>query len=323
MHRKFVFAAAVALFFFARPGCAQDRVSPTEARNETPASSPTPTAAPVAESTPQLLIGPGDLVEISLYGAPDFKTDVRVSSEGDVSLPMLGNVPIAGLSVEKAAKLIETRLTEKRLFNNPHITVFEKEYATQGISVLGEVQRPGIYPLLGARRLYDAISAAGGTTPKAGGYALITRRGDPDHPIRVPLSLGAPDSMDNNVAVQPGDTILVSKGGVVYVVGDVRQPGGFVLENGRAITVLQAVALAQGPNPNAALNSARLIRKAANGPEEIPLSLKKIMAAKAPDMKLQADDVVFVPNSAGKSAAKRSAETILQMATGIAIWRIP
>ena len=323
MHRKLALAAAVALLFLGCPGFAQNRVSPTEARNTTPASPSASPAATVAESSPELLIGPGDLVEISLFGVPDFKTDVRVSSEGDVSLPMLGSVPVSGLSVEKAAKLIETKLTEKRLYNNPHITVFEKEYATQGISVLGEVQRPGIYPMLGARRLYDAISAAGGTTPKAGGYALITHRGDPDHSIRVPLSFGAPDSMDNNVAVEPGDTILVSKGGVVYVVGDVRQPGGFVLENGKSLTVLQAVALAQGPNPNAALNSARLIRKTQNGREDIPLALKKILAAKATDVKLQADDVLFVPNSAGKSAAKRSAETILQMATGIAIWRIP
>ena len=184
-------------------------------------------------------------------------------------------------------------------------------------------EKPGIYPLLGARRLYDAISAAGGTTSKAGGYVLITHRNDPDHSARVPLSIGAPDSMEDNVTVGPGDTILVSKGGLVYVVGDVRQPGGFVLENGKPITVLQAVALAQGPNPNAALNSARLIRKTTEGPQEIPLSLKKILAAKAPDVKLEADDVVFVPGSAGKSAAKRGAEAILQMATGVAIWRIP
>jgi polysaccharide export outer membrane protein len=87
--------------------------------------------------------------------------------------------------------------------------------------------------------------------------------------------------------------------------------------------VLKAIALAQGTNPNAKLDSARLIRKTPEGPQDVPLSLTKIMAAKAPDPQLQADDVVFVPNSAGKSAAKRGAETILQMSTGIAIWRIP
>ncbi len=130
---------------------------------------------------------------------------------------------------------------------------------------MGEVQKPGIYPLLGSRRLYDAISAAGGTTPKAGTYALITHRNDPEHPARVTISNGPPDSMANNVPVVPGDTIVVSKAGIVYVVGDVHMPGGFVMENDKNITVLQAIALAQGLNPNAALDSAKLIRKTPQG----------------------------------------------------------
>jgi len=306
-------------------GFAQDPVGSPEVRPEVPSSAPqaTPVAARIAGSPKDLLIGAGDLLEVSLYGMPDFKTEVRVSSGGDISLPMLGTVAVAGLSVEQAETLIERKLSQKSLFNDPHVTVFEKEYATQGISLLGEVQRPGIYPLLGSRKLYDAISAAGGTTPKAGRYVLITRRNDPQHSVRVPLLTGAPESMENNVTVEPGDTILVSKAGVVYVVGDVHQPGGFVMENGNDITVLKAIALAQGTNPNAALDSARVIRKTPEGPQDVPLSLKKIMAAKAPDIQLQADDVVFVPGSAGKSAAKRGAEAILQMATGVAIWRIP
>src|SRR6266446_8851304 len=306
-------------------GFAQDPVGSPEVRPEVPSSAPqaTPVAARIAGSPKDLLIGAGDLLEVSLYGMPDFKTEVRVSSGGDISLPMLGTVAVAGLSVEQAETLIERKLSQKSLFNDPHVTVFEKEYATQGISLLGEVQRPGIYPLLGSRKLYDAISAAGGTTPKAGRYVLITRRNDPQHSVRVPLMTGAPESMENNVTVEPGDTVLVSKAGVVYVVGDVHQPGGFVMENGNDITVLKAIALAQGTNPNAKLDGARVIRKTAEGPQDVPLSLRKIMAAKAPDPQLQADDVVFVPNSAGKSAAKKGAETILQMATGIAIWRIP
>jgi len=254
---------------------------------------------------------------------PDFKTDVRVNSGGEISLPMLGAVAVSGLSVEQAQLLIEHKLSEKGLFNDPHVTVFEKEYATQGISVLGEVQKPGIYPLLGSRKLYDVISTAGGTTPKAGRYVLITRRNDPQHPVRVPLVTGTPESMENNVTVEPGDTIVVSKAGVVYVVGAVHQPGGFIMENGNDITVLKAIALAQGTNPNAALNSAKLIRKTPEGPKDVPLELKKILAAKALDLQLQPDDVVFVPDSAGKSAAKRGAEAVLQMATGMAIWRIP
>jgi len=290
-----------------------------------PPSSPKATAdtARNAGSAPELLIGAGDLLEVSLYGMPDFKTDVRVNSGGEISLPMLGTVAVGGLSIEQAQALIERKLSQKGLFNDPHVTVFEKEYATQGISVLGEVQKPGIYSLLGSRKLYDALSAAGGTTPKAGRYVLITRRNDPEHPVRVPLLTGTPESMENNVAVEPGDTVVVSKAGVVYVVGDVRQPGGFVMENGNDISVLKAIALAQGTNPNAALNAAKLIRKTPEGPKDVALSLKKMLAAKAPDLQLQPDDVVFIPGSAGKSAAKRGAEAILQMATGVAIWRIP
>jgi polysaccharide export outer membrane protein len=319
------FTALLLLALSSTHGFAQNPVVSPEVRPEVPssASQATPVAARIAGSPKDLLIGAGDLLEVSLYGMPDFKTEVRVSSGGEISLPMLGTVAVAGLSVEQAETLIERKLSQKNLFNDPHVTVFEKEYATQGISLLGEVQRPGIYPLLGSRKLYDAISAAGGTTPKAGRYVLITRRNDPQHSVRVPLLTGAPESMENNVTVEPGDTILVSKAGVVYVVGDVHQPGGFVMENGNDITVLKAIALAQGTNPNAALDSARVIRKTPEGPQDVPLSLKKIMAAKAPDIQLQADDVVFVPGSAGKSAAKRGAEAILQMATGVAIWRIP
>src|SRR6267142_1587411 len=304
---------------------AQERVDSPRVQAEAPPSAPltSPVAARSTSSPPDMLIGAGDLLEISLYGMPDFKSDVRVSSGGEISLPMLGTVAVGGLSVEQAQLLIERKLSEKSLFNDPHVTVFEKEYATQGISVLGEVQKPGIYPLLGSRNLYDAISVAGGTTPKAGRYVLITRRNDPQHPVRVPLLTGAAESMENNVTVEPGDTIVVSKAGVVYVVGDVHQPGGFVMENGNDITVLKAIALAQGTNPNASLNGARLIRKTPEGSKDVPLPLKQILAAKAPDLQLQPDDVVFVPGSAGKSAAKRGAEAILQMATGMAIWRIP
>lgn len=325
MNFKCVSLAALAfLAGLSADGFAQERGgSPVQA--QAPASVPltTPVAALDSGSRENLLIGAGDLLDVNLYGMPEFKTEVRVSSGGEISLPMLGTVTVAGLSVEQAETLIEHNLSQKGLFNDPHITVFVREYATQGISVLGEVQRPGIYPLLGSRKLYDAISAAGGTTPRAGRYALITRRNEPQHPVQVPLSTGTPESMENNVPVEPGDTIVVSKAGLVYVVGEVRQPGGFVMENGGGITVLQAIALAHGTGPDAALNSARLIRKSPEGQEDVPLPLKKILAAKAPDLQLQPDDIVFVPGNAGKRAARRSAEAIIQMATGIAIFGRP
>jgi len=318
------FAALTFLALLSAASFAQDRASPVAVPAQAPPSAArqaAPAAAQRSGAPAGLLIGAGDLLDVGMYGMPDFKAEVRVNSGGEISLPMLGTVLVGGLPVEKAGRLIERQLIQMQLFNDPHIMVFVKEYATQGISVLGEVQKAGIYPLLGSKTLYDVISAAGGTTPKAGKYVLITHRNEPQRAIRV--ALGAPESVENNVRIEPGDTVVVSKAGLVYVVGNVRQPGGFVMENDRAITVLQALALAQGAGPNAALNAAKLIRKTPAGPEEVPLPLKKILAAKAPDLQLQPDDIVFVPGSAGMSAAKRGAEAALQMATGVAIWRIP
>ena len=312
----------LALGLFAVVARGQERIAPADMRSANqPAVKPAPAAANLAPAL-DLLIGPGDLVDVSIYNVPDFKAEGRISSQNELSLPMVGSVTVGGLTVEKAEKLIASKLVEARLYNDPQVSVFIKEYATQGVSVMGEVQKPGIYQLLGSKRLYDAISAAGGTTPKAGRYVLITRRSDPDHPEKVPLSSDA-KSMENNVAIGPSDTIFVSKAGLVYVVGDVKVPGGFVMENDRNITVLQAIALAQGIGPNPALNRSKLIRKGPDGPQDIPLPLKKILASKAPDVQLQADDIIFVPNSAAMGAAKSSATSIVQMATGIAVWRVP
>jgi polysaccharide export outer membrane protein len=218
---------------------------------------------------------------------------------------------------------VAKRLIEGGYFVDPQVSIFVKEYATQGISVLGEVQKPGIYPLLGSHKLFDAISAAGGTTARAGNTVTITRRNLPETPEAVPLFYGPNGSQPrSNVQVLPGDTVVVSKAGIVYVVGDVGKPGGFVMENSE-MTVLQAVAMAQGPGQDAKLNSAKLIRRVSGELQEIPIPLKEILAAKSPDLNLQPEDIVFVPNDTGKTAFKKSLALILQTASGIAIYRRP
>ncbi len=260
----------------------------------------------------QVVIGSGDLLEISVYGAPDFNRQVRVSDGGEISLPLIGVMKVSGLSVTAAEQSVQRRLIDGGFFNDPQVSIFEKEYATQGVSVLGEVQKPGVYPLLGARTLFDVISAGGGTTPKAGKTAIVTHRDHPDQPKTVTLPYDeAGLSRGDNIQILPGDTVVVSKAGIVYVVGDVRQPSGFVMDNPQ-LTVLA--------NPTAALDRAKLIRKTQNGMTEMPVSVKKIMESKAPDVRLQADDILFVPSSAAKSGAKRGLEAILQAATGVAIY---
>lgn len=287
------------------------------------AGAPTVVASPEAGGVPssEMLIGPGDMLEVSVYGAPDYIKQVRVSSTGEITLPLSGAVKVGGLSTAQAETVIEKKLSDGKFFNDPKVSVLEKEFGTQGISVLGEVQKPGIYPLPGTRNLFDALSAAGGTTARAGSIVSLTHRSDPQNPKIINLSYEGKTNDQANVSVYPGDTVMVSKAGVVYVTGDVKLPGGFIMENAH-MTVLQALAMAQGANSSAKLDGAKLIRNSGQGgkPEEISIPLKKILSARAPDVNLQPNDIVFVPNSAAKSAGIRTMETILQTASGIAIY---
>jgi len=280
-----------------------------------PAESAAGTSTP--GEIPKLVIGHGDLIEISVFGAPDFDKQVRVSDDGEVVLPFINAVVVEGLTTRQAEDVIAQKLSSGGFFNNPRVSVFVKDYVTQGVSILGEVSRPGIYQMLGSRTLLDAISMAGGTTQKAGRTVTITHRDSPNSPEIATLSNG--DSAQTNVQLRPGDIVLISKAGIVYVVGAVRQPTGIVLEN-PSLTVLQAIAMAQGTEPTAALNGAKLIRKSSTAPTELPIPLKRILAGKSPDVRVQADDIVFIPNSAAKAAGRRGIEAILQAATGISMY---
>jgi len=270
-----------------------------------------------------LKVGVGDLLEMKVFGVPDLTDSFRIDTEGNVSLPLVGAVNIEGLTLDQAQKTIEAKLRDGGFVRDPHVTLTVKEFVTQGISVMGEVVRPGVYPLLGARRLFDALSAAGGTTQKAGKVVSITRRDNPGEPQLIALSTDPAIAAKSNVDVYPGDTIVVSKAGIVYVVGEVGRPSGFIMENNEQLTVLQALALAQGLNKNAALNDAKIIRKTPEGRKEIPVALKKILESKPghPDMPMQAEDILFVPTSAAKSAARRTMEAVIQISTGVAIRR--
>lgn len=268
-----------------------------------------------------LRLGAGDLIEMKVFGVPEMTQDTRISGDGLISISLIGAVKVAGLTTAQAEELIEERLKSGGYLKEPNVSIFVKEYVTQGVSVLGEVNRPGIYPLLGARRLFDAISSASGTTNKAGRVVTVTRRDDPHHPITVQLSTDPAQMGAVNVDIQPGDTIVVSKAGVVYVVGDVERPGGFVMENNENLTVLQALALALGHKSTASLDKAKLIRKDPAGYKETPVPLKKILEGKAADIAMKGDDILFVPASASRGAMRRTMEAVVQAATGVAIYR--
>ncbi|HYG99968.1 MAG TPA: polysaccharide biosynthesis/export family protein [Terriglobales bacterium] len=314
-------AVLLAVFVLSSVSIAQQPVAPITKPSEPVMEQQVTNAQPAATSTASanmsdLRIGPGDLLEISVFGAPESLKQVRVSSEGSVTYPFAGTLKLADMTVRQAEEALAKTLQDGGYYNNPTVSILVKEFATQGVSVLGEVQKPGIYPMMGPRQVLDAISAAGGLTPKAGRTVTVTHRSRPNQPQTVPLD----DDSKNNIAVYPGDTVRVSKAGIVYVVGNVKQPGGFVMDN-QDLSVLQAVALAQGVMPDSSLNSSKLIRKTPDGQQqEIPIKLKDVLSSKAPDVALKADDILFIPSNPAASAGKRGLQAALQVITGIAIY---
>lgn len=303
---------------------AQEAVPPVPTGQSPTVSSPTaPTLASPTVGIPGAAMGPlspGDVIEFAVYGVPEMTQRVRLNSNGVVYLPLLNEVPLGGLTPEQAQKKLEDELVNGGFLRTPHVTVTVVEYAN-GISLLGEVVRPGVYPAGGARHLYDVIAAAGGLTQNAGSLVTISHSKQPDKAEAVNITRDPSKSPEANVLVSPGDTVVVSKAGVIYVVGEVVQPSGFIMDDGGTFTVLKAIAMARGLTRGAKVSGTKVIRKNDKGFQEIPVPLEKIMSAKANDIELRPDDIVFVPTNVAKNAAARTLQTALSMVTGIAVVR--
>ena len=206
-----------------------------------------PNVAPADHSanTSPFKLGPGDLLEVSVYNVPELTTKARIGNAGDVYLPLIDYVHVSGLTVDEAQALIQKRLEDGGFVRSAHVTIFVDESASQGVTILGEVARPGLYPALGERKLYDMISLAGGFTAGAGRKVSIIRQHSDGGSITVNLPRNLADDLQDNVEIVPGDTISVPKAPIIYVVGDVGRPAGLLIDNG-SLTVLQALALAGG-----------------------------------------------------------------------------
>jgi polysaccharide biosynthesis/export protein len=267
-----------------------------------------------------LKLSGGDLIELSVYNVPELSTKARIGNSGDVYLPLIDYVHVADLSVDEAQRLIEKRLEGGGFVRNPHVTIFVDESASQGVTLLGEVSKPGIYPDLGDHRLYEIISEAGGFTPSAARKVSIFHRNQAEA-INLELPRNLADDLTNNVEVLPGDTIMVPRAPIIYVVGDVGRPSGLLVDNG-TLTVLQAVALAGGTNHTAKMSGIRIIRKGPAGMTETKVPLKQMLEAKAPDVTLKGDDILFVPISGGRVLAGRTFEAAMAMATAVSIYAV-
>ena len=273
--------------------------------------------AEAAAGSGALLLDVGDVLEIRVFDTPELSGKFRVDSHGNLTLPVGGAVQVKGLTPEQVQLAVEQRFRQEKILRNPHVEIFVLEYATQRVTVMGEVKNPGLYPMGGKRNVFDFISVAGGPTSAASKTALLTHKNSPSQSITVDLSTAAQTVPQPQVG--PGDRIVVTRAGIVYVVGDVGRPGGYLIENKNTLTALQALALAQGLNKSAKLD-AKLIRSTPAGRTETDLPLKKIFANQISDPKLEDEDILYVPVNSAKEWTEKGITSALQMAVGVVIY---
>ncbi len=291
-----------------------------------------------ATSMPDYVLGAGDQMVIHVVDLEEIPDrPVRVDPSGSVDLPLAGRVEAAGLTVEQFKAALALKLA--RYISAPHITINVTEDQNRPVSIIGAVNSPGVHQLQGPKRLIEVISLAGGVRPDAGSLVILTRQAKwgalPLPGAKVDTAGGfstASVSLDallaakrpaENIPILPDDVISIPKADLVYVVGDVKKAGGFQLSSHASMSVLQALSLSEGFGPSASPKSARIMRPTgadAAKMDEIPVNLQKVLEGKSPDVALYANDVLFVPNSAAKSSARRVAEAVLQAGTGYAIY---
>jgi polysaccharide export outer membrane protein len=266
------------------------------------------------------IIGPGDLLGIKVFSTPDLDREFRVNSSGVAIAPLIGEIHLAGLDTQQAGQEIAKGLMKAGYFTTqPDVSVVIVESVMQRVSILGEVKNPGSIPLLGQQRLLDVISAAGGLLPSASGMVTITHQEQPDKVQSARVYGGL--STSDNPEVNRGDTIFVEKAGIVYVVGSVNKPGGFMLESGKTVSLLQAMALAEGNMPTAKLKDAHLIRMVNDERQDIRVNLKAVLRNRAVDLKMQGDDILFIPDSELKRIMRDGISGAIELAAGVSVYR--
>jgi polysaccharide export outer membrane protein len=267
-----------------------------------------------------LLIGPGDLLHLLVYDTPEMEQRARVTDAGDIPFSFLGSVPVAGLTPAAASEQIEHRLIAAGVMLHPQVTVRVEAYATQNASVMGQVQKPGSYEIDTGRKVVEVLAMAGGLTDIADRHITIQRFGPAKQRVEYYYSNAAPAALSDDPMVYPGDSVIVPKAAVVYVLGDVSKPGGYPIStNNSKMTVLEAIALAGYANHTAALSKSKLVRETATGVEETNLEVGAMQKGKKPDVALLPDDVVYIPFSFMRNIGING-QGILASATSAAIY---
>jgi len=246
-------------------------------------------------------LSPGDLLTVHLYGAPDYASPVRVSIDGKVRLPLVDELTVEGLTIHQAENLITQKLVAAGMYRDPQVTVQLTESPSQFITVTGELH--GVIPVVEEKRLFDVLSAAGGLTATASHMITISRPGLAEA-IVVDLGNDPAQSAQANVPVFAGDTVIVARVGVVYLLGAFKTQGPFPLKQNSPLTLMQLTAMGGGPGFEGKYDDLQIIRTIGLDRKVVHIDIKKVFNGTAPDPPLQADDIVFLPTNEMKAAIK-------------------
>jgi polysaccharide biosynthesis/export protein len=281
-------------------------------------------------------LGPDDQLQISGPELDDNNTNklVGVDGEGDIQVPLVGRVHVAGLTVQQAEVELNKRLS--KYIRNPQVALDVKELRSQPASIVGQVNAPGVHQVSGHKTLLEMISMAGGTKPEAGYRIQITRQIewgciplpgatiDPSGKFSVATvslqEIIEAKRPEENIQILPHDVISVPKAELIYVTGAVKRSGGFILGEHQTMSVLQAVSLAEGLGQSPDAKHARIVRTVGDQKTEIPVDLKTLLQGKGHDVPMQGNDILFIPDSTGRRVALRIMEAAIQTGTGLAIY---
>jgi polysaccharide biosynthesis/export protein len=269
-----------------------------------------------------LTIGPGDLVHVKVLEAPELEETARVTDAGNIPLGLGGPVQVGGKAPAAAAATIARALSAGGFILTPHVLVTLEGTVTANVSIMGQVRSPGSYAINTPRPILDVLALAGGLTDVANRTVTIQRH-ETGERLAFEASNSSTAALDMNLIIFPGDTIIVPKADIVYILGDVNRPGGIaIVTNDSRLSVVQALTLAGGTPPSASPSHARLIRKQSDGSHvDIPLQLSAMQKGKHPDMQLQADDIVYVPFSYMRNMASGAGASVVGSASSAAIYK--
>jgi len=296
---------------------------------------------------PDYVLGPEDVLTITIFNLPEMTQTVRVENDGSIWVKLLGRVKAAGLTTSQLRDKLQEEWGKSYL-QDPHVTIFIKQFHSTPVSVVGAVMKPGLYQLPGPRSLVQVLAMAGGVNmpgtaagnmqggAPAGRWVYITRKvGFAGLQTVTGMKLLAPDQLKVDlgrllyshdsaldVSIKPFDTITVSRAGIIYVVGAVKKAGGFTLEDRDSLTALEALALAEGFGPSSSHSHDEIIHTLPNGTRQVKvINLGKIMKGKVKDPVLTANDILVVPGSTAKVIAGQGIGDAVATVSGLIIWR--